>query len=65
MPVVIKGLKTRVKYFGIFDFKQIYRDIKEKLTDLGYMDSYKASKNMMETYYSEKRSSDPREAKTM
>ncbi len=65
MAITVKGLKTRVKYFGIFDFKQIYRDFKEKLTDLGYMDSYSGSKNMMETYYSEKRSSDPREAKTI
>lgn len=65
MSIKIKGLKTRMKYSGIFDFKQIYRDIKEKLTDLGYMDSKAGAKNMMETYYSEKRSSDPREAKTM
>ena len=61
----VEGLKTRVKYFGIFDFKQIYRDLKEKLTDLGYLNSHEGSKNMMETYYSEKRSSDPREAKTI
>ncbi|HLC99161.1 MAG TPA: hypothetical protein VJC00_04095 [Candidatus Nanoarchaeia archaeon] len=65
MPWKVPGLKTRVKYYGIFDFKQIYRDIKEKLIDLGYMDSVAGSRNMMETYYSEKRSSDPREAKTM
>ncbi|MBD3313766.1 hypothetical protein GF345_04960 [Candidatus Woesearchaeota archaeon] len=65
MSVKIKGLKTRVKYFGIFDFKQIYRDVKEKLQDIGYLNSKEGAKNMMETYYSEKRSSDPREAKTM
>src|SRR3989344_3148257 len=62
---LVKGLRTRVKYYGIFDFKQLYRDIKEKLVDIGYMKSKDGAKNMMETYYSEKRSSDPREAKTI
>ncbi|MCX6706775.1 MAG: hypothetical protein NT001_01395 [Candidatus Woesearchaeota archaeon] len=65
MVIEIKGLRTRVKYYGIFDFKQLYRDIKEKLVDISYMKSKDGAKNMMETYYSEKRSSDPREAKTI
>jgi hypothetical protein len=65
MVIKIEGLKTRVKYYGIFDFKQLYRDIKEKLGDVGYLSPLEGAKNMMETYYSEKRSSDPREAKTI
>ena len=63
MPIIIQALKTRVKYYGVFDFKQIYRDVRDKITDLGYMkgDDYK----YIEPYYSEKESSDPREAKTI
>ncbi|PIN86621.1 hypothetical protein COV19_03835 [Candidatus Woesearchaeota archaeon CG10_big_fil_rev_8_21_14_0_10_44_13] len=63
MPVRIDAIKTRVKYYGVFDFKQIYRDVRDKLTDLSYIkgDDYK----YIEPYYSEKESSDPREAKTI
>ncbi|MFO8016742.1 MAG: hypothetical protein R6U32_06560 [Candidatus Woesearchaeota archaeon] len=63
MSVPIHGIKTRVKFFGVFDFKQLYRDVRDKLTDLGYLkdDDFK----FVETYYSEKESSDPKEAKTV
>lgn len=63
MSVKIPGVKTRVKFFGMFDFKELYRDVRDKLTDIGYLkdDDYK----YVEKYYSEKESSDPREAKTI
>lgn len=63
MSVKIDALKTRVKYYGMFDFKQLYRDVRDKLTDLGYVkgDDYK----YIEKYYYEKESSDPREGKTI
>lgn len=48
---------------GVFDFKQFYRDIRDQIEDKGYFkeDNWKYA----EPYYSEKRSSDPREAKTI
>lgn len=63
MSVTIHAIKTRVKFYGMFDFKQMYRDVRDKLADKGYIsgDKYK----WMETYYSEKESSDLREAKTI
>lgn len=63
MSVRIHAISTRVKFFGVFDFKQLYRDVRDKLTDVGYLkgDAYK----YIEKYYSERESSDPREAKTV
>lgn len=63
MSVRIHGVKTRVKFFGIFDFKELYRAVRDRLTDIGYLkgDDYK----YVEKYYSEKVSSDAKEAKTI
>ncbi|MCX8146901.1 MAG: hypothetical protein N3D84_00325 [Candidatus Woesearchaeota archaeon] len=65
MVIKVEGITTKVKYYGIFDLKELYRMVRDKLVDEGYISEEKAKDNMMENYYSEKRSSDPREAKTI
>ena len=63
MSIRIDGIKTRVKYLGVFDFKQFYRDIRDQVQDKGYINEN--NWKYMEPYYSEKHSSDPREATTV
>jgi len=63
MPVTIEGIKTRVKFSGVFDFRDLYRMVRDYLQDKGYVqgDSWK----YMENYYSEKHSSNPKEGNTV
>jgi hypothetical protein len=63
MSHTVPGIRTRLKYMGIFHIQALYRTLIEFLKDERYCDeqTYK----YMETYYHEKRSSDPREAKSM
>jgi len=63
MAVTIKALHTAVKYKGVFDLKRLYRDLVEFMKDIDYTDQHRYK--WLETYYYEKRSSDPHEAKTM
>jgi len=63
MSVIIEGIQSRVKYLGTFDLKEFYRAVREELIDRGYINS--ESYKYMEPYYSEKVSSDPKEAKTI
>jgi len=55
--------KTKVKYMGVFSMRGLYKELMEYLKDLDYTDEDRYK--YFETYYYEKRSSDPKEATSM
>ncbi len=64
----LKGKKfeahhTKVKYRGVFDLKDLYRNCTDVLKDKGFVDN--KSYRYMETLYQEKISANPREGKAM
>ncbi len=63
MAVELPAFKTRVKYLGMFNSKELYRNTREWLADKGYVKPENIK--YLEKYYSEKRSSDPREGTTI
>ncbi|MBI4150075.1 hypothetical protein HY488_01595 [Candidatus Woesearchaeota archaeon] len=63
MAVPFDALKTKVKYVGVFDLKDFYRNIRDLLQDKGYVSS--ESYKFMETYYQERVNPDPKRGKEM
>jgi hypothetical protein len=63
MAIEFEALTTKVKYVGVFDLKDLYRNIRDLLQDKGYVgpDSFK----FMETYYQERHNPDQRRGKEM
>ncbi|MBI1970256.1 hypothetical protein HYS47_00765 [Candidatus Woesearchaeota archaeon] len=61
-PIIIDGLNTNVKFKGVFDFTELYRQTRDRLVDKGY--GSKPSWKYMEKLYQEKRTTDPREGKS-
>jgi len=63
MAVEFEALKTKVKYVGVFDLKDIYRNTRDLIQDKGYVSG--ESFKFMETYYQERINPDPRRGKEM
>jgi len=63
MAVRFKSLDTKVKYVGLFDLKDIYRNTRDLLQDKGYISS--STFKFMETLYLEKIPSEPHRGKEL
>ncbi len=63
MVVRFDALKTKVKFLGVFDMKDFYRNIRDLMQDKGYCNS--ETYKFIETYYQERINPDPRRGKEM